>query len=115
MAKYSIDEVVAHIKFNHPGCPEFAVNFFAAEVARSSWKRATLGKAVGITLQNYLRHNLTDYDQLLLSGISRREARRRVQPRVNAMIQSWSKVKAETKASATKAGSLHDIGDENDG
>ncbi|MDK4731566.1 DUF2293 domain-containing protein [Rhizobium sp. CNPSo 3490] len=32
---------------------------------------------------------MTDYDQLLLEGVEREEARRRVQPRINAMIAAW--------------------------
>lgn len=93
MTKYSIEAVRAHIRRKHPGCPEFAVAWFAAEIASKSWERASLGKAVGITMQTHLRHHHTDYDTLLLAGIDRVEARRRVQPRVNAMIRSWSKAK----------------------
>jgi len=93
MTRYSIEAVSAHIRRKHPGCPEFAVAWFAAEIASKSWKRASLGKAVGITMQTHLRHHHTNYDTLLLSGIDRLEARRRVQPRVNAMIHSWSKPK----------------------
>lgn len=47
--------------------------------------------AVGITMQNVLRHLLTDYDHMLLVGVDREEARRRVQPKVNAMIASWKR------------------------
>jgi hypothetical protein len=91
MANYSIETVSAHIRKKHPGCPEFAVAWFAAEIASKSWKRASLGKAVGITMQTHLRHHHTDYDTLLLHGVDREEARRRVQPRVNALIRSWRK------------------------
>ncbi|WP_234704644.1 DUF2293 domain-containing protein [Sinorhizobium meliloti] len=34
---------------------------------------------------------MTEYDQLLLIGIEREEARRRVQPRINAMLATWRK------------------------
>ncbi len=49
--------------------------------------------AVGITMQTFLRHNMTDYDQLLLEGVKREEAKRRVQPRVNRMIELWSRTR----------------------
>lgn len=93
MTNYSADAVAEHIRKKHPGCPDFAVAWFAAEIASKSWKGATLGKAVGITMQTHLRHYHTDYDTLLLTGIDREEARRRVQPRVNAMINSWRRRK----------------------
>lgn len=96
--KYSIECVAAHIRKKHPGCPDFAVAWFAAEIAGKNWERASLGKAVGITMQTHLRHHHTDYDTLLLTGIDREEARRRVQPRVNAMIRSWRRRRTQTRA-----------------
>lgn len=80
-----------HLKRTHPGCPEFAISFFVVEIAKRDWKRATLGQAVGITVQPVMRHLMTDYDMLLLEGVEREAARRRVQPKINAMIGSWSK------------------------
>lgn len=90
MTKFTIDAVRAHIRSRHPGCPEFAVEVFAAEIAAKRWKGCKLGMAVGITMQTFLRHNMTEYDQLLLEGVERKEAMRRVQPRVNWMIERWS-------------------------
>ena len=109
MTKFSTEAVSAHIRRKHPGCPDFAVEWFAAEIASKSWKRASLGKAVGITMQTYLRHNHTNYDFLLLTGVERNEARRRVQPRVGAIIRSWSKVKPP------KSPFAHDYGFQEDG
>lgn len=51
--------------------------------------------AVGITMQSILRHLMTDYDQLLMSGVDRRDARRRVQPKINAMLAQWAKRPSE--------------------
>jgi len=42
-------------------------------------------------MQNHLRHEFTDYDQLLMVGVRRKDARRRVQPKVDAMIACWKK------------------------
>ncbi|MGY4749805.1 DUF2293 domain-containing protein [Pannonibacter sp. Q-1] len=111
MTRYRIDAVAKHIRKKHPGCPDFAVAWFAAEIASKNWTGATLGKAVGITMQTHLRHHHTDYDTLLLTGIDREEARRRVQPRVNAMIDSWRRRK-ETKSQEAQPdkGSVEDDG-----
>lgn len=87
------ESVALHIRKHHPGCPDFAVEFFAAEVAARKWKKASLGRAVGIVMQSYLRHNMTDYETLLLNGVDRDEARRRVQPKINAMIAVWKREK----------------------
>ncbi|PST63841.1 MULTISPECIES: DUF2293 domain-containing protein [Rhizobium] len=38
---------------------------------------ATIAEAVDLTMQNHLRHEFTDHDQLLMVGIRRKEARRR--------------------------------------
>ncbi len=91
-------EIEEHLRRNHPNCPDFAVAFFTAEIARRTWRDATLGMAVGIVMQTYLRHHMTDYDTLFLTGMSREEARRRVQPKVNAIIALWrrKRPKADT-------------------
>lgn len=92
MARFNIKAIKAHIRRCHPRCPDFAVEFFVAEVAGRAWRQCTIGTAVGISMQNYLRHNMTDYDQLLLEGVDRAEAKRRVEPKVNRMIALWGPV-----------------------
>ncbi len=91
MTSYAVAAVEQHIRRYHPGCPDFAIAFFAKEIASKGWRDARLGQAVGITMQTFLRHEMTNYDALLLSGMDRREARRRVQPRINAMLNSWKR------------------------
>ncbi|MGR9150879.1 DUF2293 domain-containing protein [Rhizobium leguminosarum] len=91
MATFSEAKIENHIRHCHPGCPDFAVAFFVAEIAKKDWKGATIGKAVGITMQNVLRHTMTDYDRLLLEGVDRAEARRRVQPKISAMLVGWKR------------------------
>jgi hypothetical protein len=89
MATYSLAAVKRHIRRKHPGCPDFAIAYFAKDIAGKDWRDASLGKAVGITMQTFLRHEMTDYDTLLLCGVDRNEARRRVQPKINKMIGCW--------------------------
>ncbi|MBP2486020.1 hypothetical protein JOH50_001747 [Rhizobium leguminosarum] len=89
MAKFNLSAIERHIRHHHPGCPDFAVTYFTQGIAGKDWLNASLGQAVGITMQTFLRHEMTDYDTLLLHGVDRSEARRRVQPRVAAMLNSW--------------------------
>ena len=105
MKKFPIDVVERHIRKNFPGCPEFAVAQFSKKIAERDWRDASLGKAVGITLQTFLRHELTDYDTLLLNGMDREEAKKYVQPRVNAMLKS---LRRKPKRPADPAGSEGD-------
>lgn len=91
MTRFTPEAVEKHIRRKHPGCPDFAVAFFVGEIAKKEWKGVSIGKAVGITMQTVLRHSMTDYDQMLLCGVNRDEARRRVQPKINAMIASWKR------------------------
>lgn len=85
-------EVVArHIQKKHPGCPYFAVEHIARLISEREWEGVKLGRAVGITMDGILRHQMTEYETLLLHGVDRKEARRRVQPKVNAMLKVWAK------------------------
>ena len=107
MAKFPVAAIEQHIRHHHPGCPDFAVVFFAKEIASRDWKHARVGKAVGITMQTFLRHEMTDYDTLLLHGIDRVEAMRRVQPRVNAMLKSWRrKPRSATRKKSREANNV---------
>jgi len=91
MVKFRLSAIERHIRRHHPGCPDYAVTYFAQDIARRDWRDASLGQAVGITMQTFLRHEMTDYDTLLLHGIGRVEARRRVQPHVTSMLNTWSR------------------------
>ncbi|MEL4072271.1 DUF2293 domain-containing protein [Ochrobactrum sp. GPK 3] len=75
----------------HPGCPDFAVEHIARLISEREWEGVKLGRAVGITIDGILRHQMTEYETLLLHGVDRKEARRRVQPKVNAMLKVWAK------------------------
>jgi hypothetical protein len=96
VSTFPVEIIAEHIRRKHPGCPDFAVAYFSQEIAGKEWRGATLGKAVGITMQNFLRHQMTDYETLLLLGMNREEARLRVQPRIEAMLRAWRK-KPRTK------------------
>ncbi|TGR08353.1 DUF2293 domain-containing protein [Mesorhizobium sp. M4B.F.Ca.ET.190.01.1.1] len=60
--------------------------------ARRNWRGLKLGAAVGIELQKYIRHSLTDYDELLRSKMmTRDEARSFVAPQVQEVLSRWRK------------------------
>jgi len=50
-----------------------------------------VGRAVGIVMQSMLRHEMTEYETLLLHGVDREEARRRVQPKIQVMLRVWKR------------------------
>lgn len=95
ISRYEYDVVCQHIRKKHPGCPDFAVQYIAAEIARREWKGATLGNAVGIVMQSTLRHLVTEYETHLLHGIKRETARKLVQPKINQMLATWKKGREE--------------------
>lgn len=86
-------EVEDFIRHEYPGCPEFAVTYFATYICTTpkNWRDAPIATAVEVTMQNELRHGQTDYDHLMLVGVRRKEARQRVQPKIDAMIAMWKK------------------------
>ena len=91
ISRYSAEVVCQHIRKKHPGCPDFAAEYIAGEIAGREWKGATLGNAVGIVMQSTLRHLMTEYETLLLHGIERETARRQVQPKIQAMLAVWKR------------------------
>lgn len=89
---FSFDDVVRHLRIRHPGCPTRTRLTIAARVSAKKWKGLKLGAAVGIELQNHVRHSLTDYDQLLRSGMmTREEARTFIAPQVKEILAAWRK------------------------
>lgn len=84
-------EVEYFIRREFPGCPEVAVLYYAREICTrpKNWQGVSIEAAVDVTIQNHLRHEFTDYDQMLMVGVRRKDARQRVQPRVRAIIARW--------------------------
>jgi hypothetical protein len=89
---FSSDEVIQHLRLHHPGCPKEAREMIAARVSAREWKELKLGAAVGIELQNHVRHMVTDYDELLRSKLmTRDEARAFVASDVQKILRAWRK------------------------
>ncbi|MGW5865508.1 DUF2293 domain-containing protein [Streptomyces sp. NPDC055239] len=80
-----------------PGCPEERARAIAAHasvrgsgrVGRSAAGRALSAGAVTGAVVAAVRHTETPYDRLLMSGVPRGEARRRIAPAVEAVLRGW--------------------------
>ncbi|MBD0844529.1 DUF2293 domain-containing protein [Streptomyces sp. TRM68416] len=87
----------AEIRRLFPGCPEERARAIAAHasvrgsgrVGRSAAGRALSEGAVISAVVASVRHVDTPYDQLLMSGVPRHEARRRIAALVETVIGGW--------------------------
>jgi hypothetical protein len=93
----------AEIRRLFPGCPAERAREIAAHasvrgsgrVARSSAGRALSEGAVVSAVVASVRHVDTPYDQLLMSGVPRHKARRRIGAGVETVLQGWRSGEAE--------------------
>jgi hypothetical protein len=80
-----------------PGCPPQRADAIArhaalrgsGRVGRSAAGRAVEPQAVELAVIASIRHNDTDYDDLLMSGVDRAEARERVHGQVDDVLEQW--------------------------
>ncbi|MFI6278955.1 DUF2293 domain-containing protein [Streptomyces sp. NPDC050988] len=80
-----------------PGCPDdraYAIAGHASvrgsgRVGRSAAGRALSEGAVTSAVRAAVRHTDTPYDQLLMSGVPRHEAQRRIAPTVETTLATW--------------------------
>ena len=80
-----------------PGCPRERAEEIARHAAeRGSGRmgRTAAGRALGrealeLAVLASVRHQDTEYDQLLMSGVDRATARDRVRDQVNAVLDQW--------------------------
>jgi hypothetical protein len=80
-----------------PGCPQTRAEIIAAHagtrgsgrIGRSAAGRTLDPKAVTLAVVASVRHIDTNYDQLLMSGVPRPEARDRVRSDIEAVLDAW--------------------------
>ncbi|RWO41340.1 MAG: DUF2293 domain-containing protein [Mesorhizobium sp.] len=90
--RFPFDVVMQHMRIHHPGCPKKSCLTIAARVSARNWEVPKLSAAVGIELQKYIRHSLTDYDELLRSKMmTREEARTFIAPHVEEVLRAWKR------------------------
>ncbi|MGH9111219.1 MAG: DUF2293 domain-containing protein [Acidimicrobiales bacterium] len=96
--KVEFQEALAHeIMRRFPGCPAERANAIARQtgarrsgrVGRSSAGRALDPDAITRAVAAAARHTETDYDDLLMSGLTRPAARERVRSKVDSVLDSW--------------------------
>lgn len=90
-------QVAREIERLFPGCPGERAQAIArhtgargsGRVGRSAAGRALDAEAITLAVAASVRHLDTRYDELLMSGISRAEARERVRPEVERILDRW--------------------------
>lgn len=91
-------QFAAQIARLYPGCPtqraqaiaSHAVVRGSGRVGRSAAGRALDEQAVTLAVLASIRHEDTGYDALLMSGVSREEARARTRPVIERILATWS-------------------------
>lgn len=85
------------IQQRFPGCPadeaqqiaEHAGLRSSGRVGRSAAGRELDGSAVDLAVIAHIRHTHTNYDELLMGGAERLDARGQVRKRIDQVLQSW--------------------------
>jgi hypothetical protein len=80
-----------------PSCPAQRAEAIArhtsirgsGRIGRSAEGRALDEDAVTLAVIASVRHQDTDYDELLMSGVDRMDARNRVRPAIDAALDRW--------------------------
>ena len=86
------------IQQRYPGCPAEEARQIAGHtgqrssgrVGRSAGGKALEVAAVDLAVRAHLRHARTNYDELLMSGMERLEARAVVRERIDQLLVEWS-------------------------
>jgi hypothetical protein len=68
---------------------EHACRKYSGRVGRSAAAKALDEEAVRLAVTAHVRHAATNYDDLLLKGIERWEAREKVYPKVHRILDCW--------------------------
>ncbi len=92
-------EFASHIRRLFPSCPEeeaiaiaeHACLKHSGRVGRTADAKRFDPETITLAVRAHVRHVHTDYDELLGSGWERHEARDRVLPRVDRVLESWSR------------------------
>lgn len=92
-AHFTLERVLSHLDYKHPGLPSELRQRFGNEIADRLWQPpVSLGQAVGIVMSTYVRHEQTDYDALMRRHkLTREEARQVVKAEHDGVLEAWSK------------------------
>ena len=89
----------ARIRQLYPGCPperperiaSHACQKYSGRVGRAAAAKRLDEEAVQLAVVAHVRHDETHYDELLVRGVERREARDRVRDDVDRVLSKWRK------------------------
>ena len=92
-------QMAAQIKALFPGCPapeavaiaEHTARRGSGRVGRTASGRKLQEQALTLAVIAAIRHNHTNYDELLANGVDRASARDRIADRVGAILDQWKK------------------------
>jgi hypothetical protein len=87
----------AGIARQYPGCPPERAEAIArhaglrgsGRVGRSAAGRGLAEEAITLAVIASIRHEDTDYDDLLMSGVARADARDRIRPSIDKLLAAW--------------------------
>jgi hypothetical protein len=99
--------IACEIERLFPGCPSGRAETMArhtgargsGRVGRTAAGRALDSQAIALAVAASVRHLDTSYDELLMSGMGRAEARERVRPEVERILDGWQQAPAGDRAS----------------
>jgi hypothetical protein len=93
-----VSELTKAIRRQYPGCPAEEVGDIAAHTAvrgsgrvgRSAAGRELDPQAIKLAVMAHIRHSHTNYDELLMRGTERTDARTLVREKVEAVMERWT-------------------------
>ena len=94
-----VEEMAATICELYPGCPPNEAREIAAHTARrgsgrvgrSAAGRQLHQEAIRLAVVAHIRHEHTRYDQLLMTGCPRKDARRKIASEIDRTVEKWER------------------------
>ena len=91
-------EFAQHIRARYPRCAdseavaiaEHACRKYSGRVGRTADAKRFDPEIIAVAVRAHIRHTRTEYDRLLGTGWERHEARERVRPQIERVLDSWS-------------------------
>ncbi len=102
--KTYVADFAARVRRQFPSCPpgreqaiaEFACRKHSGRVGRSAAAKALDEKAVLLAVIAHVRHEETDYDDLLARGLDRHDCRDQVREEVDGVLERWRRADARS-------------------
>jgi hypothetical protein len=94
-----VEALAGAIARRYPGCPgeearsiaEHSGRRNSGRVGRTAAGRALDASAVGLAVIAHIRHTHTNYDELLMGGAERLDARAQVREKIDRILAEWSR------------------------